>query len=82
MFQRTEFSHWIFTLTGVSGGLTQVRKFIRKTGFNHLRSGHIPAKADFEKHREWKEKIVEPSVEESEKGNSCLFSCDAAHFVL
>ncbi|KAA6344520.1 DNA topoisomerase 1 [termite gut metagenome] len=27
-------------------------------------------------------KIVEPSVEESEKGNSCLFYCDAAHFVL
>ncbi|KAA6334112.1 hypothetical protein EZS27_017542 [termite gut metagenome] len=52
-----EFSHRIFTLTGVSRGLTQVRKFIRKIGFNYLHSGHIPAKADSEKQREWKEKI-------------------------
>ncbi|KAA6335973.1 hypothetical protein EZS27_015835 [termite gut metagenome] len=77
-----EFSHRIFTLTGVSGGLTQVRKFIRKTGFNYLHSGHIPAKADSEKQREWKEKILGPAIEESEKGKYYLFFCDAAHFVL
>jgi transposase len=77
-----EFPRRIFTLTGVSRGRTQVRKFIRKTGFNYLRSGHIPAKADSEKQRKWKEKIVDPAIEESKKGNYYLFFYDAAHFVL
>jgi transposase len=77
-----EFSHRIFMLTGISRGLTQVRKFIHKTGFKYLRCGHVPAKADPEKQREWKEKTLDPVIEESKKGNCYLFFCDAAHFVL
>jgi transposase len=77
-----EFSHRIFTLTGVSRRLTQVRKFIRKMDFKYLHCGHVPARANPEKQREWKEKTLEPVIEESEKGNCYLFFCDAAHFVL
>ncbi|GHV09005.1 hypothetical protein FACS1894160_4220 [Bacteroidia bacterium] len=77
-----EFSHRIFTLTGISRGLTQVRKFIKKIGFKYLQTGHVPAKANPEEQRKWKEETLEPAIKEAEKGECYLFFCDAAHFVL
>ncbi|MDR0429097.1 MAG: hypothetical protein LBH58_01280 [Tannerellaceae bacterium] len=47
-----EFAHKIEEQTGIKRGLTQIRKFIRRIGINHLQSGHIPAKADPVKQRE------------------------------
>jgi transposase len=78
----SEFAHRIFLITGISRGLTQVRKFIHKIGFNYLQIGHIPAKADTAKQHQWKEEILEPAIDEAEKGKCYLFFCDAAHFVL
>jgi transposase len=77
-----ECSHRIFQLTGVKRGLTQVRRFLHKIGFKYLQTRHIPAKADPEKQREWKEKTLDPAIKEAEKGNTYLLFCDAAHFVL
>jgi transposase len=77
-----EFSHKLYELTGISRSLTQVRRFIRKAGFKWLQSGHVPAKADTEKQRQWKEKVLDAAIEDASKGNCHLFFCDAAHFVL
>jgi transposase len=77
-----EFSHKLQELTGLSRGLTQVRRFIKKAGFKWLQSGHVPAKADTEKQRQWKEKVLDFAMEEASKGKCYLFFCDAAHFVL
>jgi transposase len=52
-----ECAHRIFQLTGVKRGLTQVRKFMHRLGFNHLKTGHIPAKADPKIQQEWKKKV-------------------------
>ena len=78
----SEFSHRIFKLTGISRGLTQVRKFMHKIGFKHRQTGHIPSKADPVKQYEWKEKTLDPAIKEAENGKCYLFFCDAAHFVL
>lgn len=77
-----EFSHRIFNITGLSRGLTQVRKFMHKIGFKYLQTGHVPAKADIGKQGLWKEYILEPAIKEAEKGECHLFFWDAAHFIL
>ena len=77
-----EFSYKIYELTGVSRGLTQVRKFIKKLGFRHLQTGHIPAKSDSVKQMEWKETVLDRAVNEAEKGDCHLLFLDAAHFIL
>jgi len=70
-----EFSRLIFELTGVSRGLTQIRKFIHQIGFKYLQTDPV-------RQRQWKEKTLEPAIEEAEKGECHLFFCDVAHFVL
>jgi transposase len=77
-----EFSHRLHELTGISRSLAQVRHFIKKVGFKWLQSGHIPAKGDMEKQRQWKENTLEAAIEEAKTGNCYLFFCDAVHFVL
>jgi transposase len=77
-----EFSEKICELTGLKRGLTQVRKFIKSIGFQYRQSGHIPAKADPVRQREWKEKILDVAIEEAQNEKCHLFFCDAAHFVL
>ncbi|MDR1402935.1 MAG: winged helix-turn-helix domain-containing protein [Tannerellaceae bacterium] len=64
-----EFSHKLQELTGISRSLTQVRHFIKKAGFRWLQSGHVPAKSDTGKQRQWKEKVLDAAVEEA-KDNS------------
>lgn len=51
-----EFPHRVFELTGISRGLTQMRKFMHKIGFKYRQSGHLPAKADPQKQRQWRQK--------------------------
>jgi hypothetical protein len=50
-----------------------VRKFIRKIGFKYLQTGHIPAKTDPVKQREWKENVLYKAIKESEAGKCYLF---------
>jgi transposase len=77
-----EFAHKIEEQTGIKRGLTQVRKFIREIGFKDLQTGHIPAKIDPLKQREWKENVLDKAIGEAEAGKCHLLFCDAAHFVL
>ncbi|MDR0572549.1 MAG: IS630 family transposase, partial [Tannerella sp.] len=76
------FSQRISQLTGISRGVTQIRKFIHSLGFKYLQTGHIPAKADTKKQQQWKENILDSAIKEAEEGKCRLFFCDAAHFVL
>lgn len=40
-------------LTGISRSPSQVRTFMKKYGLQYIKTGHIPAKADVEKQRQW-----------------------------
>jgi transposase len=77
-----EFACKIEEQTGIKRGLTQIRKFIRAIGFKYLQTGHIPAKADPVKQREWMETVLDKAIKEAEEGKCHLLFCDAAHFVL
>jgi transposase len=54
-------------LTGIERELTQVRAFLKRIGLKPLRTGHIPAKADVVKQREFVEKQLEPKLKEANK---------------
>ncbi len=69
-------------LTGIKRSPTQVRQFFKRIGLKRLKTGHIPAKADTEKQKEWLEKVYEPALKEAQQGNAHLLFMDAAHFVL
>ena len=46
------------------------------------KTGHIPAKADTEKQREWVNTTLEPAIEEAKNGECYLLFMDAVHFIL
>ena len=60
----------------------QVRTFMKKHGLQYIKTGHIPAKADVEKQRNWVTTTVEPAIKEALKGECHLLFIDAAHFIL
>ena len=69
-------------LTGISRSPSQVRTFMKKHGLHYIKTGHIPAKADVEKQRQWVESTLGPAIEEAQKGECHLLFMDAAHFIL
>lgn len=69
-------------LTGIKRGVTQVIKFMKRQGFRYRKMGHIPAKADAQKQREWMREMMGPVIEAALKGECHLFYSDAAHFIL
>jgi transposase len=69
-------------LTGISRGLTQVRSFMHRYGLHYFKMGHIPAKADTEKQRQWVNTTLAPAIEEARRGECQLLFMDAAHFIL
>jgi transposase len=77
-----EASSRIKALTGIERGITQVKKFMKRQGFRYRKMGHIPAKADQQKQREWMEETMEPIIGAALRGECHLFYADAAHFVL
>jgi len=44
--------------------------------------GHIPAKADTEKQRQWVTTKLAPVIKEAQRGECQLLFMDAAHFIL
>lgn len=72
----------IYQLTGVKLGKTQMRHHLKRLGAKHRKIGTIPAKADPEKQKEFKEKEMDPRLLEAKKGLRTVFYVDAAHFVL
>jgi transposase len=69
-------------LTGLKRSPTQIRNFLDKHGFKHLKAGQFPSKADPEKQKEFLEKELEPRLEEARQNKRVVLFGDAAHFVM
>lgn len=68
-------------LTGIRRSKTQVRVFLRRLGMRFRKTGSVPSKANPEAQEQFKEKVLEPRLEEAKKGERHVFFMDAAHFV-
>lgn len=69
-------------LTGIKRSEVQVRKFLKKIGFKRRKLKMIPAKADPDKQKEFKNDKLNPRLDEAKKGERAVYFVDAAHFVL
>jgi transposase len=69
-------------LTGIKRSENRVREFLKSLGMRPRKVGMLPSKADPEEQDHFKEKELEPRLEEARKGERTLFFVDAAHFVL
>lgn len=72
----------IETLTGLKPKPTAMRNFMRRHKFRYRKLGHIPAKADAKKQREWIEETAETIIKQAINKECHLLYMDAAHFVL
>ena len=81
----TEAAAKIEALTGMKRGETQVRKFLKDTGFRFRKAGTVPAKALTEgkknEQREFLEQKSAPLLKEAEAGKRIVYFADAVHFV-
>ena len=69
-------------LTGVYLKVTQMRSYVKKLGVGYRKVCGVPAKADVEKQRLFKEQELDPRLEEAKAGKRTVYFVDAAHFVL
>ncbi|MDX9909850.1 MAG: IS630 family transposase, partial [Mariniphaga sp.] len=69
-------------MTGISRSPTQIRAFMKRNGLKYLKAGHVPAKADTVKQKQWVKETLEPAIEQAQKGECYLFFMDASHFIL
>lgn len=68
--------------TGVKRSPVRVWAWMKRHGFRFLKTGHIPAKADDMKQKQWVNKKLKPAIKAARDGRSHLLFMDAAHFVL
>ena len=68
--------------TGIERSPTQIRAFMKRIGLKRIKTGHIPAKADTEKQKQWLENTLQPALELAKEGKAHVLFMDAAHFVL
>ena len=69
-------------LTGVKLSKSQTRAYLKLFGAGFRKVSGIPAKADVEKQKKFKEEFLDPRLEEAKAGTRLLYFVDAAHFVL
>jgi hypothetical protein len=69
-------------LTGIKRSPPQVRKFLQSLGMKCLKVGSLPSKADPDEQEDYKEKKLEPRLNEAKEGKRAVFFVDAAHFVM
>jgi len=69
-------------LTEIKRSPTQVRKFLKSIGMRCLKVGTIPSKVDVEAQDSYREKELEPRLEEAKVGKRAVFFVDASHFVM
>jgi transposase len=69
-------------LTGIKRSPTQVRKFLKSIGMRCLKVGTIPSKVDIEAQDSYREKELEPRLEDAKAGKRAVFFVDASHFVM
>jgi len=69
-------------LTGIRRSPTQIRAFMKRHGLRYIKTGHIPAKADTVKQKEWVRSKLRPAVRAAKQGRCELLFMDASHFIL
>lgn len=69
-------------LTGIERSMNRTRLFLKKIGMRPLKTGHVPAKADPVKQRKFVEEVLQPLVNQAEKGECHLLFMDGVHFVM
>ena len=69
-------------ITGIKRSTGQIRTYMKSIGMKCRKVGMIPAKADSEKQKEFREQRLEPTFEEAKKKERVVYFVDAAHFVL
>jgi transposase len=72
----------IAALTDIKRSPTQVRAFMKSMGMRCLKVGAVPAKVDVEAQEEYKQKKLEPRLEEAKAGKRAVLFVDSAHFVM
>lgn len=72
----------IEAITGIKRSPSQVRAFMKRHGFRYIKTGHLPAKADTEKQRQWAKIELEPVIKDAQDGKCHLLFMDASHFIL
>jgi transposase len=77
-----EAANAIEELTGIKRSETQVRSFLESIGIKRHKVGTIPAKADLEKQKEFKNEKLAPRLREAISGIRKVLFVDASHFVL
>ena len=55
---------------------------MKKLGFGYWKMGHVPAKADTQKQRDWLADTLTPVMKKAADNECHLLFMDAAHFVL
>ncbi len=68
-------------MTGIKRSPTQVRKFLKSLGMKCLKVGSLPSKADRYEQEDYKEKKLEPRLNEAKEGKRAVFFVDAAPFM-
>ena len=68
--------------TGIRRSPVRVWTWMKRHGFRFLKTGHIPAKANDKRQKEWVDKTLQPAIKAAHKGGCHLLFVDAAHFVL
>jgi len=74
--------HEISRITGIERSLNRTGVFLKRLGMKPLKTGHVPAKADPEKQKEFVENVLQPLVGQAEKGECHLLFLDGVHFVM
>lgn len=69
-------------LTGIKRSAGAIGRFLRSLGMSPRKVGTVPSKADPQEQEEWKNKELDPRLEEAKEGKRVVFFVDAAHFVL
>ena len=62
-------------LTGIKRSPTQVRKFLKSMEMKCLKVGSLPPKADPDEQEDYKEKKLEPRLNEAKEGKRAVFFC-------
>jgi len=60
-------------LTGIKRSPTQVRKFLKSMGMKCIKVVSLPSKADRDEQEDYKEKKLEPRLNEAKEGKRAVF---------
>ena len=74
--------HEIKRITGIERSLSRTRAFLKRLGMKPMKTGHVPAKADPVKQKEFVDNVLQPLVDQAEKGECHLLFMDGVHFVM